>query len=220
MNIKPSPITRIRLPSADPVPAAAGQAVTRVTRLSVPGSLDVEEAGPRRLTQQDVRANELRDTLKILEQERKKLRGHVDALEDLRKLAKPNLALVEARREGLKYQRTMVRKLQAQVDELVLAQALDRCVTEKAQSSIPVQVAPPSLAGVLKRALVLENRRALLVELAKRQPRVFEDAALTEIPEHLRPRRLDENAAPSPLALAEPAGTSRRRRRSGPAAGE
>jgi hypothetical protein len=45
----------------------------------------------------------------------------------------------------------------------------------------------------------LERRRALLVELALPPKRVVADPALTETPEHLRPRRLDGSAATPPF---------------------
>ena len=162
MHSKTPAIIHTRKLPASPVPVTASAVHTAVQDvphgggLSLPGRLKVIEAGPSRMEgamhrrQQDLRGHALRDTPLNLRDEEAKLRGAKLALADLLALQKPNLALVQARRNGIG-------------------------------------------------ASVLENRRALLVELARPPKRVVEDPALTGTPEHLRPRRLDGSAAPPPF---------------------
>jgi len=160
------PVTASAVQTADQGPPPGG-------RLSLPGTLTVIEAGLSRMEVtmrckgHDRREQALRDALRMVEEEKSKLRDAELALADLLALRRPNFALLQAGRNGIEYQHKMIAKLHAEAEEL--AAGLDR----------------PSL----------ENRRALLVELARPPKRAVADPALTEMPEHLRPRRLDGSVA-------------------------
>ena len=90
----------------------------------MPGTLTVIEAGPNRMERtmrckgHDRREQALRDTLRMVEEEKAKLRGAELAVADLLALRRPNLALLQDRRNGIVYQHKMIAKFHAEAQEL------------------------------------------------------------------------------------------------------